>query len=62
MKKISSFFTSDAPVTKKVKSETELADDIQTIVSEQACADSVVIDSDNDLPSCWTLEQKRDFC
>ena len=36
--------------------------DIQTAVSEQTCVGDVDIDSDNDQPSCWTLEQKLDFC
>jgi hypothetical protein len=64
MKKISSFFPSAAPVNKQFKQE--LAEDnvdiIQTTVSEQTCVGDVDIDSDNDQPSCWTMEQKIDFC
>lgn len=59
MKKISSFFPTSASVTDlMIKLEAEPADDVQTPVS----VGNVEIDSDNDLPSCWTLEQKTEFC
>ena len=62
MKKISSFFPAAAPVSKQLKQELAEGCDIQTAVSEQTCVGDVDIDSDNDQPSCWTLEQKLDFC
>ena len=62
MKKISSFFPAAAPVSKQLKQELAEGNDIQTTVSEQTCVGDVDIDSDNDQPSCWTLEQKLDFC
>ena len=55
MKKITSFFATEASVTKKAKLSSE---EIKTTASE-TCVDEC---SDNDWPSCWTAEQKTDFC
>uniref|UniRef100_A0A8C8RJZ3 HAT C-terminal dimerisation domain-containing protein n=1 Tax=Pelusios castaneus TaxID=367368 RepID=A0A8C8RJZ3_9SAUR len=57
MKRITSYFLAEALVTKEAKTSSE---EIKTSTT----ASETFVDecSDNDWPSCWTVEQKTDFC
>ena len=59
MKKITSFFSAGSPVKKKIRSSTEETEEMEITTSDVPSADDYTND---DWPSCWTLEQKTDFC
>ena len=61
MKKINNFFSVGSPVNNKIRSSrpTEEIEEIEITTSGVPSADDYTND---EWPSCWTLEQKTDFC